>query len=158
MDQEENSLNIPAYQRKRSIEAKAKKAEKRGRKRKNSSTPAKTRITEQFIDLPTSNNLPPKEQFTDNVAATNTKIIREMSICGRIEGYYEKINVAIITVTAPFRAEDNIIIESTDGLFEQQVESMQKNNRDISLARSGYSVGIKMVKIPKIGGMVYKVV
>lgn len=85
--------------------------------------------------------------------------LREMRLCGKIEGYIFKIEVAIVTVKASIRTGDRLIFESHEGgLFEQTLESMQINREDVATAYSGDDVGIKVLAEPKKNGNVYKVV
>lgn len=132
-----DNYNIPAFKRKRSIAAKAR-----------AKHPAITEIT---APPPISNR---KKQKKVEIPETHS---REMKICGTCDGYFEKIDVAIIRLTNPLRKGDIILIEKTDGLFEQKVNSMQIDRKDVSIARTGSDVGIKVLSKPKVGGTVYKV-
>jgi len=138
MSQELDPYRIPAYQRKRSLAAKS-------RGLKVSSIKANSIIREEF-------------KKTQNTKKQEFNSVREMKICGQCEGYFEKINVAIIKVTSPIRQGDRLIFEKTEGLFEQTLESMQNNNKDITLARSGDNIGTKVIMPPKTGTPVYKVI
>ena len=84
--------------------------------------------------------------------------LKEMRICGKVSGYLEKIEVAIVDVSASIRAGDRVIFESEDGLFEQTVESMQIDRQDVVTAYSGDCIGMKVLAEPKKNGSVYKVV
>lgn len=81
-----------------------------------------------------------------------------MKKCGIVEGYYDSIKVVVISVTSPIRTGDSLIFEQTGGLFEQEVSSMQINKKDVSLARSGSDIGMKVIIEPKVGTNVYKVI
>ncbi len=132
-----DNYNIPAFKRKRSIAAKAR-----------AKHPAITEIT---APPPISNR---KKQKKVEIPETHS---REMKICGTCDGYFDKIDVAIIRLTNPLRKGDIILIEKTDGLFEQKVNSMQIDRKDVSIARTGSDAGIKVLSKPKVGGTVYKV-
>ena len=173
---EPNILNIPAYQRKRSIAARARKkpsytltssSSKKIKKPKKTSSRKIIRITDQFeapgylpeTPVPINNTLPSHELFPDNIISSKrTSGIREMKLCGICEGYFDKIDVAIIKVTSPIRKDDIIIFEKQDGLFEQKVTSMQINRKDVSLATTGSEIGMKVPMKPQVGGSVYKVI
>lgn len=162
MIEEPNILNIPAFQRKKSIAAKA-KTQKRQRKQivrkkrpKAKSTTTKT--NNRLTDIPIKSYLPIQENFEENSIPSTTGQAREMKTCGRCEGYFDNISVAIIEVTSPIRTEDYLIFETVEGLFEEQIHSMQINKRDITLARSGCSIGVKVSGKPKVGGLIYKVI
>jgi len=85
--------------------------------------------------------------------------LREMRLCGKCEGYLEKIGVAIVMVSAPLRVGDRILFESeSDGLFEQNLGEMQINREDVMTAYSGDDVGMKVKAVPKKNGNVYIVI
>lgn len=134
-----DNYNIPAYKRKRSIAAKAR-----------AKHPAPPEITAP-PPIFTKKTHPKKVEIPETHS-------REMKICGTCDGYFDKIDVAIIRLTNPLRKDDLILIEKTDGLFEQKVNSMQIDRKDVSIARTGSDVGIKVMFKPKVGGTVYKVI
>lgn len=157
--EEMETYNIPAFKRKRSIAAKARKTQ--------SSTSATTPVPQpqtsqsQTTISKTPKTIRSKSSSNSSLKANNQLIQsqeREMKICGTCDGYFEGIEVAIIKLTNPIRVGDVILIEKQDGLFEQEVNSMQINRKDVSLARTGSDVGLKVRIKPKVGGTVYKVV
>jgi hypothetical protein len=188
---EPDPINIPAYQRKRSIAAKARKkpayletaldrqirAKRSIQKSKKRKTYSRARSAQELqetetyskihspnafdeISIQTTSVLPSHELFPDPFHDTPTQKkseFREMKTCGICEGYYEKIEVAIVRVTSPLRVGDSIIFEKQDGLFEQEVKSMQIDRRDITLATTGSEIGLKVLQKPTVGSPVYKV-
>jgi hypothetical protein len=189
---EPDPLNIPAYQRKRSIAAKARKKpayletaldraikEKKQHKKQSaqksklrktySSPPSRTQTVEHYLRSPnsfdeisiqTTSVLPSHELFPDSfhdTPAPKKSEFREMKTCGICEGYYEKIEVAIVRVTSPLRVGDSIIFEKQEGLFEQEIKSMQIDRKDINLATTGSEIGLKVLQKPTVGSPVYKV-
>ncbi len=171
-----DAINIPAYQRKRSIAAKARKKPsylsalkppkitKTRRARK-----APTRIIHNeensyspLLDIPLrSINEGTDNYFTDPIIPEFSKSHcenREMKACGICEGYFEKIEVAVVKVTSAIRKGDTLIFEKQDGLFEQELTSMQINHRDVSLATTGSDIGLKVWQKTTVGGQVYKVI
>ena len=122
MTAEIDILNIPAFQRKKSIAAKA----------KTTATPKK--------------NKPQKIE----------RLPRELAKCGTCECYFDNIKVAIIKLTKPLRLGDSLLIENTEGLFRQEVKSMQINRKEVRLATTGSEIGIKVAMEPKLGGQIYK--
>lgn len=165
-----NVLNIPAFKRKRSISARAKKIPsylkpKPSRKTRIRRTASK--IEERVIHNPFRSSLPSEDLFPSPIidgeeimetSTANQSSIREMQICGKCEGYFDKIDVAVIQLTRSIRNGDYIIFETDDGLFEQEITSMQINRKDISIARAGDDIGLKVAMRPKVGGSVYKVI
>ena len=94
----------------------------------------------------------------DRDSVSSDSGLKEMRICGKVSGYLEKIEVAIVDVSASMRAGDRVIFESENGLFEQTVESMQIDRQDVVTAYSGDCIGMKVLAEPKKNGSVYKVV
>ena len=84
--------------------------------------------------------------------------LREMKECGYCDGYFENIDVAIIKTTSPIREGDRLIFQKEGGLFEQTIDSMQINRKDVKLARSGSDIGMKVLMEPIVGTPVYKVI
>jgi len=84
---------------------------------------------------------------------------REMRLCGKCEGYIEKIEVALVKLSASVRIEDRLIFESEEGgLFEQILGEMQIDREDTLTAYSGDDVGMKVKAAPRKNGNVYKIV
>ncbi len=77
---------------------------------------------------------------------------------GTIAAYYEKIQVAVIHLEAKLHRGDIIQITSNDFLFQQPVQSMQINRQDVESAKKGSDIGLKVGFVPKINGMVYRVI
>lgn len=131
MTSEIDILNIPAFQRKRSIAAKERNASQ-------ATKPLKTTKTGNTKKDPIE------------------RLPRELVQCGTCEGYFEKIKVAIIRLTKPLRAGDSVMIEKNAGLYLQTVKSIQINRKEVRLATTGSEIGIKVTMEPKLGGQVYK--
>lgn len=179
--EEPNTLNIPAYQRKRSINAKArnkpsyletaldrmeraKRSSKKKSKKHNISKRSKPQSSHlnTVEEIPIQTVLPSQEIFPDPFLKTELpkkqSDLREMKVCGICDGYFDKIKVAIVKVTNPLRIGDKIIFEKQDGLFEQEIKSMQLNRKDLTLATTGSEIGLKVYQKPTVGSPVYKVI
>lgn len=65
---------------------------------------------------------------------------------GVITHYFSKISVGIIKLRAELRAGDIVHIKGVHADFRQRVNSMQLNHRDITLAKPGDEVGIKVIR------------
>ena len=83
---------------------------------------------------------------------------RKMDRIGEVDQYFEKIDVIALKLQKPLRVGEHIVIESPKGLFEQELLSMQINRQDVTIAKKGDDVGIKVKFEPLLGGSVYKVV
>lgn len=173
-----DTINIPAFQRKQSLAAKARKkstlekavskesrkAISSTRKKTTTRTPIirpRVRDDEMFINIPRMSEPEPEEvfpnPFIDSVKEPSDNF-REMKICGECEGYYDNINVAIVNLTSAVRVGDILIFEKNGGLFQQVIDSIQIDRKDVSLARTGSDIGLKVVMKPTVGTLVYKVI
>jgi hypothetical protein len=167
-----NKVNVPAYQRKRSLAAKArKKPAKKMYKRKTQPVRTIRRVrtvtpAQKIEEIPISEIIEDQETFenpldifnSSSPSAPSSPGCREMKICGHCDGYFDNIQVAVVKVTSPIRIGDIIIFEKDGGLFEQEITSMQINRKDVSLARSGSDIGLKINMKPTVGTLVYKVI
>ena len=63
---------------------------------------------------------------------------------GRIEHYYPKIGVAVVALKAPVKVGAKILVKGSVTNFEQTVESMQVEHKDVQSAEAGESIGLKM--------------
>ncbi len=159
------SLNVPAFKRKRSIAAKERRIEnvipkKRTRRAPRRRARPEPAYEEMISNIPLTDTLPSQELFEEEeiLRPVRESDIREMQLCGQCEGYFDKIEVAVIKLTKVLHTGDRILFETTEGLFEQGVKSMQINRRDVNMARSGSDIGLKVARTPKVGGSVYKVI
>ncbi|MCP8307643.1 MAG: translation elongation factor-like protein [archaeon] len=78
-----------------------------------------------------------------------------MKELGKITHYYPKIEVAIVELKAPIKIGDKILIKGSTTNFEQIVESMQIQHKDVQLAEAGKSIGLKVVQRVREGDIVY---
>lgn len=75
---------------------------------------------------------------------------------GKISHFYPKINVAIVEVTAPIKVGEKILVKGGVTNFEQAVESMQIEHKNIQSAKKGNSIGMKVIDKVREGDVVYK--
>lgn len=78
-------------------------------------------------------------------------------LIGKVTHYFSNINVAVVDLLAPLGQGDEIRIvggESTD--FNQKVESMQVDHKEVNKAKKGDSVGLKVSEKVREGYSVYK--
>ncbi|MCP8314560.1 MAG: translation elongation factor-like protein [archaeon] len=78
-----------------------------------------------------------------------------MKELGKITHYYPKIGVAVIELKAPIKVGDKIQIKGSTTNFEQMVESMQIEHKDVQLAEAGKSIGLKVIQRVREGDIVY---
>jgi putative protease len=75
---------------------------------------------------------------------------------GRITHFFSKISVAVIELTAPLAVGDKIVIKGPNTDFEQAVDSMQIDRKDIKNAEAGQSIGLKVAQRVRETDLVYK--
>ncbi len=87
-----------------------------------------------------------------NAASTTGKVL-----VGRVEQFFDKINVAAIILDSALKVGDIIEIGNEEEAIRQRISSMQIEKEDVSQAQEGESVGIKLkYKVP-VGSDVYKI-
>jgi len=77
---------------------------------------------------------------------------------GRVTHFYPKISVAIVELKAPLSIGDKILIKGATTNFEQKVESMQIEHKDIERAEAGQIIGLKVNQRARENDKVYKIV
>ena len=75
---------------------------------------------------------------------------------GRITHFFSKISVVVVEVTAPLAVGDHILIKGPSTDFEQVVESMQIEHKNIQRAEAGQSIGLKVIQPAREKDVVYK--
>ena len=77
---------------------------------------------------------------------------------GKVFSYFSKIEVAAIVLDRDTLAlGDTIHIKGFTTDFEQEVESMQIDGKEVDEVKKGKSVGIKVIERVRPGDKVYKV-
>jgi len=75
---------------------------------------------------------------------------------GRITHFFSKIGVAVVELTAPLVVGDSILVKGPSTDFEQVVESMQIEHKNIPKAEAGQSIGLKLAQRARERDAVYK--
>ncbi len=76
---------------------------------------------------------------------------------GEVFTYFGKVGVAGINLKANLKVGDRIRIKGATTDFEQTVDSMQIDRKEVEEANSGDSIGIKVKDKVRGGDKVYKV-
>ena len=82
----------------------------------------------------------------------------EEKLVGKITHYFSNISVAVIDLSSSLKEGDEIRIvggENTD--FNQTVDSMQVDHKEVKTAKKGDSVGLKVKEKVHEGYKVFKV-
>jgi putative protease len=83
---------------------------------------------------------------------------RELKEVGRVTHYFTKIGVAVVNLTDTLSVGDKILVKGAVTNFEQTVESMQIEHKNVSIAQGGQSVGLKVNQRVREGDKVYRIV
>jgi hypothetical protein len=75
---------------------------------------------------------------------------------GQIIHFFSKIDVAVVELMLPLAVGDRIAIKGPNTDFEQTVESMQMDRKNIPRAEGGQSVALKLNQPAKERDAVYK--
>jgi selenocysteine-specific translation elongation factor len=76
---------------------------------------------------------------------------------GTVSDFFARPVVAGITLSAPLKIGDMIHLKGHTTDLTMTVESMQINNTNVSEAKSGDAIGIKLTDRARKGDTVYKV-
>jgi hypothetical protein len=80
----------------------------------------------------------------------------ELVEVGRITHFFSKIDVAVIELKAALSVGDTIVIKGPTTDFEQRVDSMQIEHKEVQRAELGQSVGLKVMQRVRETDVVYK--
>lgn len=83
---------------------------------------------------------------------------KELKEVGVVTHYYTKIGVAVVSLIDSLSVGDKILIKGPTTNFEQNVESMQIEHKNVSTAYSGQSIGLKVIQKVREGDKVYKII
>lgn len=80
----------------------------------------------------------------------------ELIEVGRVTHFFNKISVAVIELKAPLSVGDRIIFKGPTTDFEQIVESMQIEHKNVPRAEAEQSIGLKVARRVREKDVVYK--
>ncbi len=81
----------------------------------------------------------------------------EEKLVGKIAHFYTNIGVGIIELSDELKVGDKIHIVGHGEDFEQPVDSMQVEHKDVQIAKAGESIGLKVGGKIHEGDEVYKI-
>ena len=76
-------------------------------------------------------------------------------VIGRVTHYFTGIGVAVVKLEAPLKVGDSIAIEGATTKLTQKVASMQVSGKDITEAKAGDDIGLKVDDRVRPGDTVY---
>ncbi len=75
---------------------------------------------------------------------------------GKITHFFSKIDVAVIELKSALNVGDTIAVKGPTTDFEQRIESMQIEHKNVQRAEPGQSIGLKVKERVRETDMVYK--
>jgi len=81
----------------------------------------------------------------------------EKKVVGKVTHYFTKISVAVVELSGELKVGDRISIEGPTTNFEQTVNSLQIEHKDVKVATAGQAVGLKVDQRVREGDIVYKI-
>ncbi|OGF61937.1 hypothetical protein A2926_00435 [Candidatus Giovannonibacteria bacterium RIFCSPLOWO2_01_FULL_44_40] len=76
---------------------------------------------------------------------------------GKITHWYDKIGVAVLDLSATLKAGDRVKVKKGEEEFEETISSMQVDHKEVSSAKKGDEVAVKLSQKAKEGAVIYKV-
>jgi len=83
---------------------------------------------------------------------------RQFKEAGLITHYFTKIGVVIVELSDTLSVGDKILVQGSNTSFEQTVESMQIEHKNVSTAQKGQSIGLKLKQRAREGDKVYRII
>ena len=75
---------------------------------------------------------------------------------GKVTHFFEKASVAVVELSGSLKVGDSINIKGNTTDFEQKVESMQIEHKNIKEAKAKQSIGLKVKERVKQNDKVFK--
>jgi len=75
---------------------------------------------------------------------------------GKVTHFFPKIGVAVVKLSAPLAIGQRVSVEREGEAFEQTIDSMQIEHKQIQKAEAGSEIAIKTVQETKAGAVVYQ--
>lgn len=76
---------------------------------------------------------------------------------GKVSDYFDHVGAIAMKLKAPLKIGDKIKLMGGEVEFEQEVESMQIDRKDVKSAKKGDEVGILVKQKARKGYKVYKI-
>jgi hypothetical protein len=75
---------------------------------------------------------------------------------GKVTNYYSKPKVALVELSLPLSVGERILIKGPSTDFEQNVESIEVDHKNIQRAEGGTSIGLKVKQLARRKDAVFK--
>jgi translation elongation factor EF-1alpha len=81
----------------------------------------------------------------------------EKKLIGKVTHFFSKISVAGIELSDTLKVGDRISIEGATTAFEENIDSMQIDQKGVEVANAGDIIGIKVKDKTRVGDSVFLV-
>ena len=78
----------------------------------------------------------------------------DKDLVGKVIHFYDKISVAIIKLDKGLKVGDSVKFTHGENSFDQKIESMQLEHKQIETGKKGQEVAVKVDKEVKSGSLV----
>jgi translation elongation factor EF-1alpha len=85
------------------------------------------------------------------------EVPKEKQLIGKVTHFFTNLSVALIELSGALKVGEKISVEGATTNFEQNVDSMQIDRKDVPEAKSGDAIGIKVRERVRPGDNVYRV-
>lgn len=75
---------------------------------------------------------------------------------GKVTHWYDKLGVAVLDLNSSLKAGDIIKVRKGTEEFEDTIVSMQVDHKNVSSAKKGDEVAVKLSQKTKEGAVIYK--
>jgi len=93
--------------------------------------------------------------MAEETQTTESPAIPKGKQIGKITHFFSKISVAVVELSDKLKVGDSIVITGHSKEFEQAVDSMQVEHEQVTEAKKGDAVGMKVDQSVKEGDLVY---
>jgi translation initiation factor IF-2 len=76
-------------------------------------------------------------------------------VIGEVTHYFSNINVAVVKLSVSIKKGTKVSFEGTTTNFEQALDSMQIDRKDVDEAKKGQSIGVKVSDRVREGDKVF---
>ena len=83
--------------------------------------------------------------------------MEERKPIGEVVHYYGKLKVAVVKFNRKVEAGEKICFKGATTDFEQKIDSMELDHKEVDTAKKGKEVGMKVKKRVRQGDQVYEV-
>lgn len=74
---------------------------------------------------------------------------------GKVIHWFDKINVAVLKLSAPLKKGDVVSVKRGEKEFEETISSMQIDHEDVDKGKKGDEVAVKLSNKTKEGATIY---